>query len=247
MEFYRYKITLEYLGAGYCGWQKQRSTLSIQEIVENAIYCFSKEKINLIVAGRTDAGVHAFGQVAHFDLSKKFDPQKLILAINHFCKPHTVGVVSAQIVDKSFNARLSAKSRHYVYRILNRRSVNIIHNGLFCWIRHNLDTQIMQEAANYLVGKHDFSSFRASQCQAKSPIKTIDKIEIIRNGDIIEIYVSALSFLHHMIRNIVGNLLMVGKGQWPKEKILMILEAEDRSIAGPTAPAEGLYFLRVDY
>ncbi|MBN8512237.1 MAG: tRNA pseudouridine(38-40) synthase TruA [Rickettsiales bacterium] len=247
MDSYRYKITLEYLGTGYCGWQKQQSALSIQEIVEDAIYCFSKEKVSLIVAGRTDAGVHALGQVAHFDLSKKFDPQRLMLAINHFCRPHTVGVVSAQVVDKSFNARFSAKSRHYVYRILNRRSVNIVQNGLFCWIRHNLDTQAMQEAANYLVGKHDFSAFRASECQAKSPVKTIDKIEIIRNGDVIEIYVSALSFLHHMIRNIVGNLLMVGKGQWPKEKILKILEAKNRSIAGPTAPAEGLYFLRVDY
>lgn len=244
---YRYKITLEYLGAGYCGWQRQKEALSLQQIIEDAIFSFSNQKVMLIVAGRTDSGVNAYGQVAHFDLEKYYDPRRLMHSINHFSRPHTIGVIKAEIVSNEFNARFSAKARHYVYKILNRDAINIINKGLQTDIRNKLDVYKMQEAANYLLGQHDFTSFRASGCQAKSPIKTIDKIEIIKLGDTIEVRVSALSFLYHMIRNIVGNLLLVGDGTWPPSKIKEILEAKDRQVSAPTAAPEGLYFLKVDY
>ena len=244
---YRYKIILEYLGAGYCGWQRQKETLSLQQIIEAAIFSFSKEQVTLIVAGRTDAGVNAYAQVAHFDLEKQYNPKNLMHSINHFSRPHTIGVVAAEVVGEEFHARFSAKARHYVYKILNRHSVNIINRGLQNHVRHDLDIEKMQKAANYLLGHHDFSSFRASECQSNSPIRTLNKIEIVKHGENIEIYFSALSFLHHMVRNIVGSLLMVGNGTWEVEKIKKILEAKDRKVAGPTAPAEGLYFLKVDY
>lgn len=244
---HRYKVILEYIGAGYCGWQKQKESLSLQRVIEDAIFSFSKEKVVVTVAGRTDAGVNAYGQVAHFDLNKYYDPRRLMQSINHFSRPHTIGVVSAEEVNLEFHARFSAKSRHYVYKILNRPSINIINNGFMHWVRYDLDTEKMQEAANFLLGKHDFSSFRASECQSNSPIRTLDKINIIRQGDIIEIHVSALSFLHHMVRNIVGSLILVGSGKWNPTKIKEVLEAKDRKAAGPTAPACGLYFLKVDY
>jgi tRNA pseudouridine38-40 synthase len=244
---YRYKITLEYLGKNYCGWQRQKEHLSLQQLVEEAIAQFSKEIVALEVAGRTDAGVNAYGQVAHFDLEKHYDPRRLMLSINHFLRPHTIGVVNAELVDENFHARFSAKHRYYVYKILNRDAINIINNNLMTFIRYPLDIEAMQKGADYLIGHHDFSSFRARECQASTPMKTLDKIEIVKNGDVIEIYFSALSFLHHMVRNIVGSLIMVGSGKWPAEKIQEVLLAKNREAAGPTAPAEGLYFLKVDY
>ena len=244
---HRYKITLEYIGAGYCGWQKQKEALSLQKVIEDAIFAFSKEKVDVIIAGRTDSGVHAYGQVAHFDLNKYYTSVRLMQSINHFCYQHTIGVVKVEEVDEDFHARFSAKSRHYIYKILNKSSVNIIEKGFKTWVRQELNIENMQIAANYLLGNHDFSSFRASACQSNSPIRTLDKINIIKYNDDIEIRVSALSFLHHMVRNIVGSLIMVGIGKWPPEKIKEILQAKDRRSAGPTAPAEGLYFLRVDY
>lgn len=243
----RYKITLEYLGNGYCGWQRQENNLSLQQIIEDAIYAFSKENVNVIAAGRTDSGVNAYELVAHFDLRSYYEPRRLMHSINHFCRMHTIGVIAAEIVSVDFHARFSAKQRHYVYKILNRPTVNIIKDGLVYWVRYPLNITDMQIAANYLIGKHDFSSFRASECQSKSPVKTLNKIEIIKVGDEIEIYVSALSFLHNMVRNIVGNLIMVGKGAWPPDRIKQVLDAKDRTKGGPTAPPEGLYFLRVDY
>lgn len=244
---HRYKVILEYIGVGYCGWQKQKESLSLQQVIEDAIFSFSKEKVAVTVAGRTDAGVNAYGQVAHFDLNNYYEPRRLMQSINHFSRPHTVGVVFAEEVNLDFHARFSAKSRHYVYKILNRPSINIINNGFMYWVRHDLDTEKMQEAANFLLGRHDFSSFRASECQSNSPIRTLDKIDIIRQGDIIEIHISALSFLHHMVRNIVGSLVLVGSGKWKPIQIKEVLEAKDRKAAGPTAPACGLYFLKVDY
>jgi len=244
---YRYKVTLEYLGAGYCGWQRQKESLSLQQIIEEAIFGFSKEKVTLIIAGRTDSGVNAYGQVAHFDLKVRYDPRRLMHSINHFARPHTIGVIDVELVDNEFHARFSAKARHYVYKILNRDAINVINKGLQTPIRYKLDIDAMQQAAKYLLGYHDFTSFRASECQSKSPMRTIDKIEIIKQGDTIEVHVSALSFLHHMVRNIVGSLLMVGNGTWPPEKMQEVLEAKDRKVAGPTAPSEGLYFLKIDY
>ena len=244
---FRYKITLEYLGSGFCGWQKQKEALSIQQGVEEAIYKFSKENVLVTAAGRTDAGVNAYGQVASFDLTVEHEPHNVMYSINHFCKPYKIGVTNCELVDNDFNARFSAKHRHYVYKILNRRAPNIINAGLQCWIMDHLDVDLMIKGAAYLIGKHDFTSFRATQCQASTPIKTISNIKITRNGDNIEIYVSAISFLHHMVRNIVGNLLHVGKGEWPPEKIKEVLDSRDRTKGAPTAPAEGLYFLKVDY
>ena len=243
----RYKVILEYIGAGYCGWQRQENQLSLQQVVEEAIYAFSKEHAATVVAGRTDAGVNAYGQVIHFDLVQNILPDKLMHSINHFCRNHTVGAVYAESVSNDFHARFSAKSRHYVYKILNRKSINIIKDGVVHWVRHDLNVKNMQSAANYLLGNHDFSSFRAGACQSKSPIKTIDKIEIIKNDDNIEIYISARSFLHHMVRNIVGSLIMVGKGDWQIERMKLALLAKDRRAGGPIAPAQGLYFLKVDY
>jgi len=245
---YRYKITLEYLGKGYCGWQRQKEALSLQKIIEDAIFAFTKERVSLIVAGRTDAGVHAYGQVAHFDLSQEHDLKKLMYSINHFARPHTIGVVDSKMVDTDFHARFSAKARHYVYKILNRGSVNIINKDLEYHIRDFLDIEEMQKGANYLLGRHDFTSFRASECQSNSPIRTLDKIEIVKNGESeIRLYFSSLSFLHHMVRNITGSLIMVGSGKWKAEKIKEVLDTKDRRVAASTAPAHGLYFIRVDY
>lgn len=221
--------------------------MSLQQIIENAIYAFSKEQVLVTAAGRTDAGVNAYALVAHFDLKNYYEPKRLMHSINHFCRGHTIGVIDAENVGLDFHARFSAKQRHYVYKILNRPAVNIIKDGLVYWVRYPLNVNNMQIAANYLIGKHDFSSFRAAECQSKSPIKTLDKIEIIKEGDEIKIYVSALSFMHNMVRNIVGNLIMVGKGSWSPDKIKQVLEAKDRTQGGPTAPPEGLYFLKVDY
>lgn len=244
---FRYKIVLEYLGADFCGWQRQKGHLSVQQLVEDAIYKFSQETVLTTAAGRTDAGVNAYGQVASFDLLKFHDPYKVMHSINHFCRPYSLGVVDCQLVDQNFNARFSATQRHYVYKILNRRSINIINKGLQYWVKEPLDLDSMRQAASYLIGKHDFSSFRASECQSSSPVKTLSSIKIIKSGDNIEIYVSAPSFLHHMVRNIVGNLLPIGKGDYPPEKIKEILELKDRKKAAATAPAQGLYFLKVDY
>jgi tRNA pseudouridine38-40 synthase len=244
---YRYKITIEYLGLGFCGWQRQASSLSVQQVIEEAIFACTKERVMVQCSGRTDAGVNAYGQVAHFDLSKNIEPKKIMSSINHFCLPNKVGIVDCELVNNNFHSRFSAKQRHYVYKILNRQGINIVNEHLQYWVRDTLDIAAMNKAANYLLGKHDFSSFRASECQSSSPIKTVDSIKIIKNGDNIEIYVSALSFLHHMVRNIVGNLVLVGRGKWMPEKMKEVLELADRKYGGPTAPAHGLYFLKVDY
>ena len=244
---FRYKLTIEYIGTHISGWQFQTHTISVQEILEKAIHLFCGEKVLLHAAGRTDAGVHAVGQIAHVDLSKYHDPHRLMEAINHFSKQHTVGVTACEIVDSDFHARFSAKARHYVYRIINRPGRTIIDQDRAWWIKHELDIDIMREGAKYLVGNHDFTSFRAKICQAKTPVRTISKIEIIKNSEEIRIYISAPSFLHHMVRNIVGSLVLVGNGKWQPQDIKSALEAKDRAAAGITAPACGLYFLKVDY
>lgn len=246
---YRYKMTIEYNGAGYGGWQRQAHCMTIQQVIEDALEDFLRYKVDIFAAGRTDAGVNAYGQVAHFDLSDDLDPYKLTGSLNHFIrkKGHKVGILLIDRVSKEFHARFSATQRHYLYKILNRRSVSIIDSGYKTHIREDLDHNKMQKAANYLLGKHDFSSFRSSICQANSPIKTMDRIEIIRRGEDIEIYFSALSYMHHMVRNIMGSLINIGNGFWEPEKMQNILEAKDRRACGPTAPAEGLYFFKVDY
>jgi tRNA pseudouridine38-40 synthase len=245
---FRYKLTIEYIGTHISGWQFQTHIISVQGILEEAIYHFCGEKVLLHAAGRTDAGVHAVGQIAHVDLSKYYDPYRLMEAINHFAKQHTVGIIACEIANLDFHARFSAKARHYVYRIINRPGRTIIDQERAWWIKHKLDVDKMRESAKYLIGNHDFTSFRAKICQAKSPIRTISKIEIVQTGaEEIRIYVSAPSFLHHMVRNIVGSLVLVGNGKWQPQDIQKALEAKDRAAAGITAPAYGLYFLKVDY
>ena len=216
-------------------------------MIEEAIATFSGEIVDVIASGRTDAGVNAYGQVVHFDLQKICEPRRLMHSINHFCRGHTIGVVSCELVDDNFHARFSAKKRFYVYKLLNRQAPNIIDKGFVSWVQYDLDTDLMQEAANYLVGNHDFSSFRAKECQSSSPVKTLDRIEVVRKGDYIEIHFEALSFLHHMVRNIVGSLILVGCKKWSPSYIKEVLESKDRSLAGPTAEACGLYFSEVKY
>ncbi len=247
MDKFRYKITIEYLGTGFAGWQRQRNALSVQELLEDAIYHFAHERVILHVAGRTDAGVHAIAQVAHFDLEKQFNPSQIIHAINHFTKSMAVCVIDCEQVSSDFQARFSAIKRHYLYRIINRKAQVAIEFGRVWWIRQPIIVDAMRNASAYLIGLHDFTSFRAANCQAKSPIKTLSEINITKNNDEIRFEVSAPSFLYHMVRNIVGSLVYVGVGKWDAEYIKTILETRSREKAGPTAPPEGLYFSRVDY
>jgi len=244
---YRYKITIEYLGTNLAGWQRQSGVMSVQQILEEAIYKFSGEQVTLFGSGRTDAGVHAIAQIAHFDISKYLEPYKIIRAINYFVRAYTVVVCDCELVDGNFHARFSATARHYVYRILNRPYHSVINLDRVWWISLPLDLPAMQKSSSYLLGKHDFTSFRAGSCQSKSPIKTLTKLDIIKENEEIKLYFSAPSFLHHMVRNIVGSLVLVGKNVWQAEYVKEVLEAKDRKAAGSTAPACGLYFLKVDY
>lgn len=243
----RYKIVVEYVGTGFAGWQRQRNALSIQEIIEDAIYKFSQEKVILHVAGRTDAGVHATCQVAHFDFPKTIEAYQITKAINHFVRPHLVSIVNCTMVPMEFHARFSAKMRHYLYRIINRSSQIAIDHNRAWWFKQELDINSMLQAADYLIGNNDFTSFRAKHCQSKSPIKTLSKLQIIKESDKIRFYLSAPSFLHHMVRNIIGSLVLVGIKKWQPQYIKEVLQKKDRSAAGPTAPAEGLYLIGVDY
>jgi len=243
----RYKLIVEYDGAKFAGWQRQSDVPSVQQCIEESVQKFTNEDVRLHVAGRTDAGVHAYGQVAHFDMNKEMLASKVMGAINQHIKPNKIAIVDCQKVTDEFHARFNAKKRYYVYRIINRRAPLAIESGRAWFVPIKLDIDKMREAASYLLGKHDFSSFRDSQCQSNSPIKTLDEIRIEQSGELIEIYVSAKSFLHHMVRNITGTLKFVGEGKWSPEKIKDIIEAKDRCAGGPTAPAHGLYFIKVDY
>lgn len=241
----RYKITIEYDGTNFAGWQKQNHENSIQQTIERAIYKFSQQKVTLYGSGRTDAGVHAIAQVAHFDLIKEFDCFKVQNAINHHLKKSTISITQVVVVDESFHARFSAIKRYYKYRIINRKSPLAL-DKLRAWcVFQQLNVDNMKLAAKALIGTHNFNSFRSTNCQAKNPIKTIDTIEIINTNELIEIYVSARSFLHNQVRIIVGTLKEVGINQ--HLDISNILHAQDRTSAGITAPPHGLYLIQVDY
>ena len=243
----RYKITIEYDGTDYAGWQQQKDAPSIQEELQKAAFKFLAEDVIVTGAGRTDAGVHALGQVAHFDTTKTLEPFKLCQAFNAHLRPRPISVLNAEIVSDDFHARFDAKKRFYVYKILNRRSRPALYVNRMWWVHQPLDVEKMQDAAQVLIGKHDFSTFRAAACQAKSPVKTLDEIRIERNGEFVFFYFSARSFLHHQVRNIVGTLKLVGEGVWTKQNVIDALEAKDRKAGGPTAAAEGLYFEKVVY
>lgn len=243
----RYKCTIEYDGTNFCGWQKQPHSPSVQQTIETAIQLFCGEKIDIHAAGRTDAGVHATAQVIHFDLARGHNPYRIMGAINHHIDPQNVCVISAEEVADDFHARYSAKKRYYVYKIINRRAPLVIAANRAWHVPTPLNAELMQEAASHLIGLHDFTSLRDTECQSKSPVKTLDEVRIERENDEIKIYVSAKSFLHHMVRNITGTLKLVGEGKWQPEYINEILAAKDRRKAGPTAPAYGLYLTKIDY
>ncbi|MCF8462555.1 MAG: tRNA pseudouridine(38-40) synthase TruA [Rickettsiaceae bacterium] len=247
MENFRYKITIEYLGTNLVGWQKQNNGTSIQQLIEDAIYCYSKFYTTLHASGRTDAGVHAMGQVAHFDLPKKYETSVIISATNHFLKNYDIMVTSCEYVSADFHARFSTKSRSYVYRIFNSEVPSVIMRKRAWWIKEKLNVLAMQKAATHLIGTHDFSSFRAQGCYSKSPVKTINSIEITEENNIIELYFEAKSFLYHMVRNFVGSLVMVGLEKWDASYMKQVLELRDRKFAAATSPACGLYLNKITY
>lgn len=243
----RWKITIEYDGGPLVGWQRQDNGPSVQAAVEAAVARFSGERVTVHGAGRTDSGVHALGQVAHFDLEKDATDDTVLDALNFHLKPDPIAIVAAQPVGDDFHARFSAIRRHYRYRILNRRTPATLAAGRVWHVAVPLDPDAMAGAARKLVGRHDFTSFRAAACQAKSPVKTLDTLEVARTGDEIRVTAVARSFLHHQVRNMVGTLKLVGEGKWPAARVGAALAACDRRQTGPTAPAAGLYLLRVDY
>ncbi len=243
----RFKITVEYDGGPFVGWQRQPNGPSVQQALEEAIEGFSGETPSVQGAGRTDSGVHALAQVAHFDLAKEITPDALQGALNHHLKGWPIAVRAVEGVGEDFHARFSATGRAYLYRILNRRAPAALDEGRVWWVPVALDAQRMQEAAQLLVGHHDFSSFRAAECQANSPEKTLDRLDVARRGEEIEVVAEARSFLHHQVRNMVGTLALVGKGRWPVARVKQALEARDRRAAGATAPPDGLYLTRISY
>ncbi len=243
----RYKLVIEYDGRGLVGWQRQDNGPSVQAALEDAVRGFCGETVTAHAAGRTDAGVHALGQVAHIDLDKETDAETVRDALNHHLKPARIAVLSAEAVDAEFHARFSATERSYLYRIINRRAPLTLDHGRAWFVPVPLDAKAMHEAAQALVGNHDFTSFRASECQAKSPVKTLDALDVTRAGEEVRIEARAKSFLHHQVRNMVGTLKLVGAGKWDRGGVARALAARDRKAAGETAPPEGLYFLGVRY
>ena len=243
----RYKLTIEYDGRGLVGWQRQANGLSVQEALETAIAQFCGETVTVHGAGRTDAGVHALAQIAHLDLARPTSPDVLRSAVNHYLRPNAISVVAAETVADEFDARLSALGRVYLYRILNRRAPPALERGRVWHVSPPLDPNAMRDGARHLVGHHDFSTFRDSLCQAKSPVKTLDALEVGRAGDEIHITARARSFLHHQVRNMAGTLKLVGLGRWRPDDVARALAARDRRAGGPTAPPEGLYLMEVRY
>lgn len=243
----RFKLTIEYDGTSFVGWQRQDNGLSVQAVLEAAVRGYCQVDALVQGAGRTDAGVHALGQVAHVDLPRDDRPQVVANALNAHLRPHPISVLKAEKVADDFHARFSAIERGYVYRIINRRAPAVLEINHAWWIKAELDAAAMHDAAQALVGRHDFTSFRAIECQAESPVKTLDEISVAQNGELIAITVRARSFLYHQVRNFVGTLKFVGDGKWTRADIKRVLEARDRSIAGPTAPPGGLYLTHVRY
>ena len=243
----RFKLTLEYHGGSFVGWQRQAGGVSVQGVLEQALRKLEPTLAHVQGAGRTDAGVHATGQVAHVDLLQDWDPFRLMQAANHHLRPHPVAVLAVSVVETDFHARFSATRRHYLYRIVARRAPLTLEAGLAWRVAHDLDDDAMRQAARHLVGHHDFTTFRSAQCQATSPVKTLDALDVQRDGDTILFRLHARSFLHNQVRSLVGTLERVGAGRWSAGRVAEALAAADRSACGPVAPPDGLYLTRVNY
>jgi tRNA pseudouridine38-40 synthase len=243
----RYKLTIEYDGTPFVGWQVQDNGLSVQGLLTRAIAALTGAEATVHGAGRTDAGVHALGQVAHVDLAKAWEPDTVRDALNAHLRPHPVAVLAAVEVPDTFDARFSARMRYYHYRIINRRADLALDLNRAWRVPRPLDVAAMHDAAQRLVGKHDFTTFRAAECQAKSPEKTLDRLDVARDGEDVSIGASARSFLHHQVRSMVGSLVLVGEGRWSADDLARALAARDRAACGPVAPPEGLYLVRVEY
>ncbi len=243
----RLKLTIAYDGRPFGGWQSQPGGNTVQDHLQAALAAIAKQPLACHGSGRTDAGVHALGQVAHVDLLKSWDVFKLRNALNANVRPHPVSVLAVCEVDEAFHARFSATRRHYLFRILNRRSPPALDRGKVWWLPVDLNAEAMHAAAQLLLGKHDFSTFRAAQCQAQSPVKTLDRFEVARSGELIELRCDARSVLHNQVRSMVGSLRLVGEGKWRAQDLKRALEARDRARCGPVSPPDGLYLLKVDY
>jgi tRNA pseudouridine38-40 synthase len=243
----RYKLTIEYDGRPFVGWQIQDNGPSVQGVMAQALEAFCGEKVSVQGAGRTDAGVHALGQVGHVDLAKDWDEDTVRDALNAHLRPHPVAILKAERVDGSFDARFSAIRRHYLYRIVNRRADLALERGRAWRIAQPLDLPAMQAAAQRLVGRRDFTTFRNVECQAKSPVKTLDQLDVRRAADDIQVVASARSFLHSQVRSMLGALALVGEGKWTADDVSVALAKRDRAACAPVAPPDGLYLARVDY
>lgn len=246
----RWKLIIEYDGRPFSGWQSQDHAPSVQQAIEEALYKFCQQTLRVHVAGRTDAGVHARGQVAHFDLdygTRPLAPSDLCKALNALLRPLPIAILEATPVSEDFHARFSAKMKHYQYRILNRSAPPTTEEGLVWHVRRPLNEQAMDLAAKHLLGRHDFSTFRDSQCQAKSPVRSLDRFDVSRRDETILFDVEGRSFLHHQVRNMVGTLVLIGKGKWNQDDLCTALESKDRRRGGMTAPAGGLTLVRILY
>ena len=243
----RYKLLIEYDGAPFCGWQIQADQVTVQGALTAAVARLTGEHVLVQGAGRTDAGVHARGQVAHVDLSREWRTDTVRDALNAHLRPYPVAVLSAERVGDDFNARMSAVKRHYLYRIINRRADLTLEAGHAWRVPKTLDAAKMHEAAQRLVGKHDFTTFRSTECQAASPVKTLDQLDVVRERDQVHVIASARSFLHNQVRSMVGSLVHVGDGKWTADDLSAALAARNRIACGQVAPPDGLYLMRVDY
>jgi tRNA pseudouridine38-40 synthase len=243
----RYKLTIEYDGTPYVGWQAQDNGASVQGVLTEAVAAFAGERVVIGAAGRTDAGVHALGQVAHVDLAKDWDTETVRDAINFHLRPQPVAVLAAERAAPDFDARFSAVKRHYLYRIVNRRADLTLEQNRAWRVPRLLDAEAMHAAAQHLIGRHDFTTFRSTECQAKSPVKTLDRLDVARDGDEIRVTAAARSFLQHQVRSMVGSLIHVGEGKWRVDDLATALAARDRTACGQVAPPHGLYLVRVDY
>ena len=243
----RYKITLEYDGTPFVGWQEQQNQTSVQSVVEKALKTYLRQKTKVFASGRTDTGVHALGQVAHFDTDKKLNARKAVYSLNALMRPYPVAIRKLQKVSNEFHARFDAQKRTYIYRIQNTTFPPVLNANRVWHVNQKLDVKKMNQAAQLLIGKHDFSTFRAANCQAKSPIKTLDSLIVKRVGEEVRITVSARSFLYHQVRNFAGALVKVGLNRWSLDDFEKAFRACDRTKGAETAPAQGLYFMKVEY